>query len=51
TALFLFRRYPKLAVEKTKNLQIWPLEAVAARPFAFRSGSKLKFWQNSLYSC
>ncbi|KAI3860868.1 hypothetical protein MKX03_002484 [Papaver bracteatum] len=49
-ALFLFRRYPKLVIEKTKNLQILPLEAVAKRPFAFRSGSKLKFWQHSIYS-
>ncbi|KAI3973422.1 hypothetical protein MKW92_045772 [Papaver armeniacum] len=49
-ALFLFRRYPKLVIEKTKNLQILPLEAVAKRPFAFRSGSKLKFWQRCIYS-
>ncbi|KAI3900664.1 hypothetical protein MKW92_022460 [Papaver armeniacum] len=50
-ALFLFKRYPEVILNKSKNLNMWPLEAIANTPFAFRSGNKLKFWQNSIYPC
>ncbi|RZC47942.1 hypothetical protein C5167_040886 [Papaver somniferum] len=48
--LFIFKRYPKVIIEKTKNLKMWPLEAIANRPFSFKSGSKLNFWQHNIYT-
>ncbi|KAI3912401.1 hypothetical protein MKW92_048608 [Papaver armeniacum] len=48
-ALFFFKRHPELVMEKTRNLQIWPLEAIAKRPFAFRSGRKLNSWRRCIY--
>ncbi|KAI3841941.1 hypothetical protein MKX03_010278 [Papaver bracteatum] len=48
-ALFLFKRHPEVILKKSKNLIMWPLEAIANTPFAFRSGSNLKIWQNSIY--
>ncbi|KAI3922875.1 hypothetical protein MKW98_007006 [Papaver atlanticum] len=49
-ALSLFHRSPKLVMEKANNSSMWPLEVMAQRPFNFQSGSKLNFWQRSIYS-
>ncbi|KAI3860871.1 hypothetical protein MKX03_002487 [Papaver bracteatum] len=49
-ALDLFHQYPNLIMEKTKNRQMWPLEIIAERPHAFRSGSELKWWQRCIYN-
>ncbi|XP_026400036.1 protein ACCELERATED CELL DEATH 6-like [Papaver somniferum] len=49
-ALSLFHRSPELVMEKAKNSNMWPLEVMAQRPFNFQSGSKLNFWQRSIYS-
>ncbi|KAI3971602.1 hypothetical protein MKW92_028615 [Papaver armeniacum] len=48
-ALLLIKRFPLLVTEKTKNIKIWPLEAIAKRPFAFQSGSKLNLVQHCIY--
>ncbi|KAI3852178.1 hypothetical protein MKX03_022978, partial [Papaver bracteatum] len=49
TALLLIKRFPGLVTEKTKNIKIWPLEAIAKRPFTFRSGSKLNLVHQCIY--
>ncbi|KAI3854032.1 hypothetical protein MKW92_048889, partial [Papaver armeniacum] len=48
-ALLLLKRVPKLVTEKTKNIKIWPLEAIAKRPFSFQSGSKLNLVHQCIY--
>ncbi|KAI3950845.1 hypothetical protein MKX01_021966 [Papaver californicum] len=49
-ALYLFNRYPNLVLEKTKIGQMWPLEVIAERPYAFRSENKQKLWERCIYS-
>ncbi|KAI3891472.1 hypothetical protein MKX03_037121 [Papaver bracteatum] len=49
-ALSIVQRFPRLVTERTKEDNICGLELMAERPFAFRSGAKLTFWQRCIYS-
>ncbi|KAI3950976.1 hypothetical protein MKW98_026430 [Papaver atlanticum] len=48
-ALSLVRKFPKVAITKSKSLEMCGLEMVVRRPFAFQSGAKLTWWQNLIY--
>ncbi|XP_026412599.1 uncharacterized protein LOC113308343 isoform X1 [Papaver somniferum] len=49
-ALSLVERFPKLVMEKSLVHGMCALELLAQRPFTFRSGAKLTWWQNCMYS-
>ncbi|XP_026430036.1 uncharacterized protein LOC113326543 [Papaver somniferum] len=49
-ALSLVERFPKLVMEKSLVHCMCALELLAQRPFTFRSGARLTWWQNCMYS-
>ncbi|KAI3907991.1 hypothetical protein MKW98_003636 [Papaver atlanticum] len=49
-ALALVERFPDLIMEKSLAHDMCALELMARRPFTFRSGAKLTWWQNCIYS-
>ncbi|KAI3897139.1 hypothetical protein MKX03_030807 [Papaver bracteatum] len=49
-ALSLVRRFPKLVMEKSLVHDMCGLELLVRRPFSFRSGAKLTWWQQCIYS-
>ncbi|KAI3956090.1 hypothetical protein MKW98_027404 [Papaver atlanticum] len=49
-ALNLVKRFPKLVTEKSLKDDICGLEVLVRRPFAFKSGAKLTWWQDRIYS-
>ncbi|RZC85702.1 hypothetical protein C5167_026371 [Papaver somniferum] len=49
-ALSLVKRFPKLVTEKSLKDDICGLEVLVRRPFAFKSGVKLTWWQDRIYS-
>ncbi|KAI3933747.1 hypothetical protein MKW92_027558 [Papaver armeniacum] len=49
-ALCLVKRFPKLVTEKSLKDNICALEVLVRRPFAFKSGAKLTWWQDRIYS-
>ncbi|KAI3950586.1 hypothetical protein MKW92_053689 [Papaver armeniacum] len=49
-ALSLVDRFPDLIMEKSLAHDMCAFEVLARRPFTFRSGAKLTWWQNCIYS-
>ncbi|KAI3956077.1 hypothetical protein MKW98_027391 [Papaver atlanticum] len=49
-ALCLIKRFPALVMKKSQEDNKCTLEALVRMPFAFRSGSKLTWWQDRIYS-
>ncbi|MCL7025105.1 hypothetical protein MKW94_005250, partial [Papaver nudicaule] len=49
-ALCLVTKFPKLAMTKSNAFDMCGLEMMVRRPFAFKSGAKLTWWQNLIYS-
>ncbi|KAI3903942.1 hypothetical protein MKW92_047385 [Papaver armeniacum] len=49
-ALSLVTKFPKVAITKSKSLEMCGLEMIVRRPFAFQSGAKLTWWENLIYS-
>ncbi|KAI3889375.1 hypothetical protein MKX03_024466 [Papaver bracteatum] len=49
-ALSLVKRFPKLVTEKSLKDDICGLEVLVRRPFAFKSGANLTWWQDRIYS-
>ncbi|KAI3912002.1 hypothetical protein MKW98_010946, partial [Papaver atlanticum] len=49
-ALCLIKRFPELVKEKSPVRNMCALESLVRRPYAFRSGTKLTWWQNYIYS-
>ncbi|KAI3932428.1 hypothetical protein MKW92_030705 [Papaver armeniacum] len=49
-ALSLVDRFPDLIMEKSLAHDMCAFEVLARRPFTFRSGAKLTWWQNCMYS-
>ncbi|KAI3958672.1 hypothetical protein MKW98_030337 [Papaver atlanticum] len=47
-AMCLVKRFPKLVTEKTRS-KVCGIEMMVQRPFAFRSGAKMKGWKSYLY--
>ncbi|KAI3966299.1 hypothetical protein MKW92_011223 [Papaver armeniacum] len=50
-ALGLVKRFPKLITEKSLVHEMCGLELLVRKPSAFRSGTKLTWWQDHIYSC
>lgn len=50
-ALYLVKQYPDLVMEKNYISSQTGLQTLATKPNAFRSGSRLGFWQRIIYSC
>ncbi|KAI3916848.1 hypothetical protein MKW92_019412, partial [Papaver armeniacum] len=48
-ALCLIKRFPGLVMEKSLVRDMCALESLVRRPYAFRSGTKLTWWQNYIY--
>ncbi|KAI3835307.1 hypothetical protein MKW98_020423, partial [Papaver atlanticum] len=48
-ALCLVKQLPGVVMVKARTQNMCGLEMMARRPFAFRSGTKLKWWQNLIY--
>ncbi|KAI3884325.1 hypothetical protein MKW92_046979, partial [Papaver armeniacum] len=48
-ALSIVERFPKLVTKKSVAHEICGLESIIQRPFAFKSGSKLTWWQHKIY--
>ncbi|KAI3921234.1 hypothetical protein MKW92_035764 [Papaver armeniacum] len=49
-ALCLVNRFPELVMEKSSAYGMCGLEMLVRRPFAFRSGAKMTWWQDRIYS-
>ncbi|KAI3966301.1 hypothetical protein MKW92_011225 [Papaver armeniacum] len=49
-ALGLVKRFPKLITEKSLVHEMCGLELLVRKPSAFRSGTKLTWWQDHIYS-
>ncbi|MCL7051692.1 hypothetical protein MKW94_006670, partial [Papaver nudicaule] len=49
-ALCLVKRFPKLITVKSREHKMSALELLIRKPFAFRSGTKLTWWQDRIYS-
>ncbi|KAI3862149.1 hypothetical protein MKW92_020629 [Papaver armeniacum] len=49
-ALSFVMKFPKVAIMKSKSLEMCGLEMIVRRPFAFQSGAKLTWWENLIYS-
>ncbi|KAI3916845.1 hypothetical protein MKW92_019409 [Papaver armeniacum] len=49
-AFCLMKRFPELVKEKSPVRNMCALESLVRRPYAFRSGTKLTWWQNYIYS-
>ncbi|KAI3950982.1 hypothetical protein MKW98_026436 [Papaver atlanticum] len=49
-ALCLVKRFPKLITKKSKEHEMCGLELLVRKPFSFRSGTKLTWWQDRIYS-
>ncbi|KAI3916846.1 hypothetical protein MKW92_019410, partial [Papaver armeniacum] len=49
-AFCLMKRFPELVKEKSPVRNMCALETLVRRPYAFRSGTKLTWWQNYIYS-
>ncbi|KAI3996285.1 hypothetical protein MKX01_026753 [Papaver californicum] len=51
-ALSLVKRFPKLVTEHTEGPRgLCGLEKLICRPFAFKSGASLSWWERFIYSC
>ncbi|KAI3880649.1 hypothetical protein MKW92_005490 [Papaver armeniacum] len=46
----LVKRFPKLVMEKSVKTDMCALELLVRKPFAFRSGVQLRWWQKRIYS-
>ncbi|KAI3908882.1 hypothetical protein MKW98_029432 [Papaver atlanticum] len=49
-ALSLVKRFPQLITEKSVSHKMCGLELLVRKPLAFRSGTKLTWWQKRVYS-
>ncbi|KAI3894199.1 hypothetical protein MKX03_003756 [Papaver bracteatum] len=49
-ALCLVNRFPELVMVKSSAYGMCGLELLVRRPFAFRSGAKVTWWQDRIYS-
>ncbi|KAI3872871.1 hypothetical protein MKW92_025746, partial [Papaver armeniacum] len=49
-AVCLVKRFPELVMEKSLVHDAYALEMLVRRPFTFRSGTKLTWWQKYIYS-
>ncbi|XP_026419909.1 ankyrin repeat-containing protein NPR4-like [Papaver somniferum] len=49
-ALCLVNRFPELVMVKSSAYGMCGLELLVRRPFAFRSGAKMTWWQDRIYS-
>ncbi|XP_026427163.1 uncharacterized protein LOC113323117 isoform X2 [Papaver somniferum] len=49
-SLCLVKRFPKLITKKSKEHEMCGLELLVRKPFSFRSGTKLTWWQDRIYS-
>ncbi|KAI3912540.1 hypothetical protein MKW98_021002 [Papaver atlanticum] len=49
-ALCLLRQFPEVAVIKSNHFDMCGLEMMVRKPYAFKSGAKLTWWQNLIYS-
>ncbi|KAF1002790.1 uncharacterized protein LOC141700183 isoform X2 [Apium graveolens] len=48
-ALYLVKEYPHLVTERNNTKSQTGLEILAAKPNAFRSGRRIRFWQRIIY--